>query len=160
LLATLTVVRHSLADGQKKEIKFVGVFKVTRSDFITKGPKPEEMPVLRAHVEYWQGQINQGVCLLAGHTLNKDESGFGLAIVQTDSEATAKKIMDNDPMVRAGIITVTVFPFEGLPGKGEQATLTQSPADLEEFLKSFGRDQLGGMAPLLSSLASKIDKNN
>jgi len=164
LVATLSLVRDSLADNQKKETKFVGVFKVTRVDFLTKGPRPEELPALRAHLEYWQGEINQGVCLMAGHTLNKDETAFGLAIVRADSEASAKKIMEDDPMVRAGIITVTVFPFEGVPGKKEQATLTRSPADLERltlvYLKGIGRDQLEKVSPLLSSLVNHIDENN
>src|SRR4029450_8819419 len=91
LVATLCVVRDSLADSQKKETKFVGVFTVTRLDFVTKGPKPEEMPGLRAHLEYWQVQLNQGVCVLAGHTLNADETAFGLAVIRADSEAAAKK---------------------------------------------------------------------
>ena len=60
LLATLSLVRDSLADGQKKDSKFVGVFKVTRSDFVTKGPTQEELPVVRAHVEYWQGSDKPG----------------------------------------------------------------------------------------------------
>jgi uncharacterized protein YciI len=164
LLATVSVVRDSLADGQKKESKFVGVFKVTRLDFVTKGPKPEEMAVVRAHLEYWQTQINQGVCLLAGHTLNADETAFGLAVIHADSEAAAKKILEDDPMVRAGIITVTVFPFEGLPTKKEQATLTRSPAAIEEvtlgYLKSFGREQLEKVSPLLTSLASNTGESN
>src|SRR5262245_49952729 len=101
LVATLSLVRDSLADNQKKETKFVGVFQVTRADLVTKGPKPEELPVIRAHVEYWQQQTDRGVCLLAGHTLNTDETAFGLAVIKADSEAAAKKIMEDDPMVRA-----------------------------------------------------------
>ncbi|HKE56723.1 MAG TPA: YciI family protein [Pyrinomonadaceae bacterium] len=146
LLATLSVVRDSLAESQKKDSQFVGVFKVTRSDFVTKGPTQEELSVVHAHVEYWQDLIKRGVCQLAGHTLNKDESAFGLVVIRADSEAAAKKLAEDDPMVRAGIITVTVFPFEGLTGRKEQATLTQSPADLEEmtldYLKGLGRQQL------------------
>src|SRR5215813_9169418 len=164
LVATLCLVRNSLAGNQKKETKFVGVFKVTRLDFVTKGPKPEELPVIRAHVEYWQQLTNQGICLLAGHTLNTDETAFGLAVIRADSEAAAKKIMEDDPMVRAGMITVTVFPFEGLPEKKEQATLTRSPADLEKltlnYLEGIGRNQLENVSPLLSSLAKNIEENN
>jgi hypothetical protein len=67
-------------------------------------------------------------------------------------------------MVRAGIINVTVFPFEGLPAKDAQATLTRSPGDLEEltldYLKGFGRNQLEKVSPLLSSLAGNMDQNN
>jgi hypothetical protein len=90
LLATLSLVRDSLADGQKKDSKFVGVFKVTRSDFVTKGPTQEELPVVRAHVG--TGRVRSaGVCLLAGHTLCKDETAFGLVVIRFDSEASAKR---------------------------------------------------------------------
>jgi uncharacterized protein YciI len=120
--------------------------------------------VLRAHIEYWQGQINRGACLLAGHTLNKDETAFGLVVIRADSEASAKKMVEDDPMVRAGIINVTVFPFEGLSAKKEQATRTRSPADFEQltlgYLKSFGREQLAKVSPVLSSFASTNDESN
>jgi uncharacterized protein YciI len=60
---------------------------------------------------------DQGVSLVAGHTLNHDQNAFGLAIVRAESENAARKIMEDDPLVRAGILKITVFPFEGLFGK-------------------------------------------
>jgi hypothetical protein len=54
---------------------------------------------------------------VAGHTLNHDESAFGLAIIRTDSKESAQRILDDDPLVRAGLVKITVFEFEGLPGE-------------------------------------------
>ena len=70
---------------------------------------------------YLQRLSDQGISVLAGHTLNHDESAFGLAIVRADSETAARKIMDDDVLVRNGIVTVTVFPFEALIGKNPTA---------------------------------------
>ena len=95
----------------------MGIFKATNPNFVTKGPRPEDMSVLRQHVEYLQKLSDQGVSIVAGHTMNHDQNAFGLAIVRAESENAARKIMEDDPLVRAGILTVTVFPFEGLVGK-------------------------------------------
>jgi uncharacterized protein YciI len=111
------VTGRSLASGQKKETQFAGVFKAVRVDFVKNGPRAEDMPYLQQHVKYWLPLTDQGVCLAVGHTLNHDETAFGIAVVKADSEAAARKIMEDDPIVRAGILTVTVFPFEGVISK-------------------------------------------
>jgi uncharacterized protein YciI len=120
LLASLAlggVVYNSLASAAQQPKQFIGLFKVARANFLKEGPKPEDMPAIKAHVDYWQKYADQGLCQLAGHTLNKDDSAFGLALVRTESEKTARELMDADPMVKSGILSVTVFPFEGLEAK-------------------------------------------
>jgi uncharacterized protein YciI len=102
------------AEGPKQ---FIGVFKITRANFLKDGPKPEEMPVLKAHLDYWQKYTDEGVCLIFGHTLNNDESSFGIVVVNADSEKTARELMDVDPLTKSGIVTVTVFPFQGIMKK-------------------------------------------
>ena len=117
LILTGLVGGADSANGQEKQSLFVGIFKATNPDFVTKGPRPEDMSVLRQHVEYLQKLTDQGVSIVAGHTMNHDQNAFGLAIVRAESENAARKIMEDDPLVRAGILTITVFPFEGLVGK-------------------------------------------
>jgi uncharacterized protein YciI len=117
LLASLAigfVVYNSSASATQKPKQFIGLFKVARASFLKEGPKPEDMPAIKAHIEYWQKYTDEGVCQLAGHTLNKDESAFGLAVVRSESETTAREMMDADPMIKAGILSVTLFPFEGI----------------------------------------------
>ncbi len=117
LILTGPVGGGASANGQEKQSLFVGIFKATNPDFVTKGPRPEDMSVLRQHVEYLQKLTDQGVSIVAGHTMNRDQNAFGLAIVRAESENAARKIMEDDPLVRAGILTISVFPFEGLVGK-------------------------------------------
>ena len=117
LILTCLIGGLASANGQEKQSLFVGIFKATNPDFVSKGPQPKDMPVLRQHVEYLQRLTDQGIAIVAGHTTNHDENAFGLAVVRADSENSARKILEEDALVRAGLLTVTVFPFEGLVGK-------------------------------------------
>jgi uncharacterized protein YciI len=104
----------------EKPRQFAGVFKAANPDLVKKGPGPDQMALLQQHVEYLRRLTDQGVALLGGHTLNHDETAFGLVIVRANSQAAASDIMEADPLVRAHLVTVTVFPFEGLLGHDPQ----------------------------------------
>jgi uncharacterized protein YciI len=123
LILTSFVAGGSSAKGQQKQSQFVGIAKPTNPDLFKKGPRPEDLPVFQQQAEYWQKLIEQGVCMVAGHTLNHDETAFGLAIVRADSESAAREIMERSPLVHAGLLRVTLFPFEGLAGKTVQAAV-------------------------------------
>ena len=118
-------VTHARVQPQEKSQKppqdqpkqFAGLFKASSRELRGQAPAPEEMAALRQHVEYLRKLADQGVLILGGHTLNHDESAFGIVIVRADSQAAASAIMDADPLVRAHIVTVAVFPFEGLLGR-------------------------------------------
>lgn len=116
MVASALAVYASFSFNAQKPKQFVGIFKVARADFLKNGPKPEEMPIIIQHRDYWQEYTDQGVCLLAGHTLNDDDP-IGLAIIRVDSEKTAQEMMDNDPMVKAGMLSVKLLPWEGLEKK-------------------------------------------
>jgi hypothetical protein len=67
---------------------------------------------------------------VAGHTLNHDETAFGLAVLRADSKAAAQAILQDDPLVSAGLVRVTVFEFDGLLADSLQA-LSEKPSTLE-----------------------------
>jgi len=121
ILAGLTAA-VSATKAQQKQVLFIGLFKAKNAEFAKKGPRPEDMPLVREHLEYFQKLGADGISIVAGHTLNHDDSAFGIAIVRVDSESAARKIMEEVPLVRAGLLTVTVYPFEGLIGKGDAAS--------------------------------------
>jgi uncharacterized protein YciI len=114
LIAAAFVVSTSFSKENKPK-QFIGIFKVAKPDFIKNGPTAEEMKVVIEHRDYWQKYRDDGVCLLAGHTLNDDP--IGLSVVIADSEAAAKQMMDADPMVKTGLLKVTLLAFEGLEKK-------------------------------------------
>ena len=54
VLATAFAVFASFSSQTTKPKQFIGIFKVVRADFLKNGPKPEEMPIIIAHRDYWQ----------------------------------------------------------------------------------------------------------
>jgi uncharacterized protein YciI len=83
----------------------------TRPEMLTAGPTPEESAAITRHFEYLKGLTAQGVVLLAGRTLNTDESSFGLVVFREDDDASARRIMDGDPAVQAGVMSARLFPY-------------------------------------------------
>ena len=48
---------------------------------------------------------------MAGRTLIMDPTGFGIVIVEVDSEEEAIELMESDPAVKEGIMAATLFPY-------------------------------------------------
>ena len=48
---------------------------------------------------------------MAGRTLDMDSEGFGIVILEVDSEEEAMDLMKNDPAVKEGIMTAKLFPY-------------------------------------------------
>ena len=46
-----------------------------------------------------------------GRTLMMDSSGFGIVILEVDSEEEAINLMESDPAIKEGIMTATLFPY-------------------------------------------------
>ena len=74
---------------------------------------PEQRQVFMAHGQQI-GQLQQsGSMYMAGHTTNL-ENVTGMGIVNVKDEAAARAIADGDPAVKAGLLKVTVEPFDML----------------------------------------------
>jgi len=50
--------------------------------------------------------------ILVGRTLNTDENAMGLAVFRAESEDIARQIMNDDPVVKRGVMTAMLFPFK------------------------------------------------
>jgi uncharacterized protein YciI len=83
----------------------------TRPEMLTEGPTPEEQRIVGEHFNYLKGLTEQGVVVLAGRTLNTDESSFGIIIFNAASDEGANAVATNDPAVRQGVMRATVFPY-------------------------------------------------
>lgn len=89
---------------------------------LTEGASPEEERAITAHFEYLKGLTSSGVVLLAGRTLNTDESSFGIVIFSAGSEEEAHKIMEDDPAVSGGVFSAEIYPYGlALVGEGIRA---------------------------------------
>jgi len=97
---------------QQQQKQFALLMKATGPDFFKKTQEPEGKELVEKHFKKLQALTQQGVILFSGHTLVTDESGFGIIIVRAESQVGAQKIVDDDELVKAGLIRGTVFPFE------------------------------------------------
>lgn len=72
---------------------------------------PEEDEIVSAHFQYLKNLNEQGVVLLAGRTLNTDETTFGIIIFEAEDDAAAQELMNNDPAVKNNIFRAELYPY-------------------------------------------------
>ena len=83
----------------------------SRKEMLTEGPTPEEDRFIGEHFAYLQALTEKGVVMLAGRTLNTDESSFGIVIFRAEDEKEARKIFESDPAVKGRVFKGEVFPY-------------------------------------------------
>ena len=82
-----------------------------RAALLSGGPTEDERAIIGRHFGYLKNLCDQGVVDLAGRTMNPDESGFGIVILKAADVVAARRIMEDDPAVREGVMRATLFPF-------------------------------------------------
>jgi uncharacterized protein YciI len=71
----------------------------------------EDKKVLQRHFVRFQEAIKAGKLILAGRTSESGDKTFGVAIFEAQDEAAARKFMEEDPAVAAGLMTAELHPF-------------------------------------------------
>jgi uncharacterized protein YciI len=92
--------------------QFIYRIRPSRTAMLTSGPTPAESAAIGEHFSYLETLTASGVVLLAGRTLNSDESTFGIVVFATDSESEAAQIMAKDPAVEKGVMKAELYPFK------------------------------------------------
>ena len=64
------------------------------------------------HFEYLKGLAEKGIVMLAGRTLNTDQSSFGIVIFLANDEAEARRTFEADPAVKSGVFRGEVYPHK------------------------------------------------
>ena len=119
LLAILLVVLFSCGavvsqESQKRDKKkqFIYVLKLIPRLLEEKNWTKEDGEIVGRHFRRLQQLHKEGRVILAGRTLNEsDPSQFGVVIIVADSEAEARKMMEEDDAVKEKIMTAQLFPF-------------------------------------------------
>ncbi len=83
----------------------------TRLAMLTEGLTAIEERVIDAHFAYLRALAARGTVVMAGRTLNDDETTFGIVIFVAESEAAALETMRNDPAVKGGVMRAELFPY-------------------------------------------------
>ncbi len=78
---------------------------------LSEGATPEEERIVEAQYNYLRSLTDQGVVILAGRTLNTDETSFGIVIFRAESEQAAQNIVAEDPAVKGGVMRAELYPY-------------------------------------------------
>jgi uncharacterized protein YciI len=70
---------------------------------------PEEQAVFAEHAERLAQMLEEGTLIIAGPTLGRVNTG--IAVFEAPDEAAAQRIIDEDPVVLAGIGRGELRPF-------------------------------------------------
>ena len=92
--------------------EFLYKLQLVRGDMLRAGPTDSEQAIVAEHFAYLQNLNAQGVIIFVGRTLNIDENAMGLAVFRAESEDAARQIMNDDPAVKKGVMTATLYPFK------------------------------------------------
>lgn len=92
-------------------LQFLYQVRPTRPAMLKTGPTTNEARVIDAHFAYLRDLVASGTVLLAGRTLNDDESAFGIVILIAACEDDARQIMREDPAVKNGVMNAELFPY-------------------------------------------------
>lgn len=67
--------------------------------------------IITDHFQYLTDLLNHKQLILAGRTLNNDDTKFGIVILEVESDEMAEIIMKNDPAIKNGIMNGQLFPY-------------------------------------------------
>lgn len=65
---------------------------------------------LHEHQIYLQQLMQSGKLLMAG--LFRDDAGGGIAVLDSSDEAFARRLMEDDPAVRSGLLSARLRPWQ------------------------------------------------
>lgn len=68
-----------------------------------------EKEAMQKHFAYWKDLLQKGIVIVVGPVFYP-KGAWGLAVVQADSEQTARSLGTNDPAVKAGL-EFEVYPM-------------------------------------------------
>jgi uncharacterized protein YciI len=63
------------------------------------------------HFKRLQQAAATGKVILAGRTSEAPDKTFGIVVFEAESEDAARKFMEDDPAVKAGVMTATLHPY-------------------------------------------------
>jgi uncharacterized protein YciI len=81
-------------------------------EMMAKGLTPEQTQVMGEHLDHLKSLEAKRVIVIAGRTLNNDETTFGIVMFRADTAAAARDIMNSDPGIQKGLFKGILFPFQ------------------------------------------------
>jgi uncharacterized protein YciI len=94
-----------------KNSQYLYIIRPTRLEMLTEGPTEREQKIVSQHFTYLQDLTQQGVAILVGRSQTADADSLGIIVYQASSEETARRLMENDPAVKQGVMRASFYPF-------------------------------------------------
>ena len=91
--------------------EFLYRLRLARPGMFDDGGTHDEQAAVADHFAYLKELHGEGVVRFAGRTTTEDERTFGIVVLETDGDAAAKRVMNEDPAVRRGLMRATLYPF-------------------------------------------------
>ena len=110
-LALKSFLERSATEGNEPVTgtrrQFAYVIRPPRATF-TNDATDQERAIVGEHFRYLQRLRDAGTVVLAGRC---DDGEFGIVIYEADDESAGRRLMEEDPAVRAGLFKATFHPF-------------------------------------------------
>lgn len=90
---------------------FLYVLKLTPKYQAESGWTDADRAIVGEHFERLARATDAGQVVLAGRTEEPLDRTFGLVVFEAGSEDAARRFMDTDPAVQAGIMQATLHPY-------------------------------------------------
>jgi uncharacterized protein len=94
-----------------KPKQFIYVLRLVPRLYDDKNWTKDDSAALDRHFARFKHSIETGELILAGRTMEPGSNTFGIAIFLALDEAAARKFMESDPAVVAGLMTAELHPF-------------------------------------------------
>ena len=98
-------------EGGTKPKQFVYVLRLVPRLHSDSAWTKEDETALSRHFARFKRATETGELILAGRTQEPGDKTFGIAIFEATDEAAARKFMESDPAVVAGLMTAELHPF-------------------------------------------------
>ena len=114
-LFILTIAFTSIPAQEKESTietkQFLYLLKLTPKYFDEKNIDDEAMKTVQIHFKRLQDMLEEGKLIFAGRAEVQNDRTFGIVVFDAKSFEDAEQIANDDPAVKAGIMSVEVFPF-------------------------------------------------
>ena len=97
--------------NSEKPKQFIYVLRLVPRLYSDAAWTDDDKMALDRHLARFKRAIETGELILAGRTKEPGEKTFGIAIFEARDETAARKFMESDPAVIAGLMTAELHPF-------------------------------------------------
>ena len=117
MLLAVSMLTPALAPAQAGEAvaakpkQFIYVLRVAPKYHDEKSWQEADNAAVSSHFKRLQEAVARGQVILAGRTTEALDQTFGIVIFEAASEEAARRFMETDPAVEAGVMTATLHPY-------------------------------------------------